>query len=84
MIKDAFCYVGEKSYDVLCAVWTKIYKACDESIPALIVSIICVVIIVWIIASTIDVDMHNMPWQEHTYASWNFWSLFEKFYKATH
>jgi hypothetical protein len=37
-----------------------------------ILAVICVIILIWFIASIVDVDMHNLTTQR--YASWNIFS----------
>jgi hypothetical protein len=37
---------------------------------------LCMLAIFWLIASIIDVDMHNMPYHDHVYQAWNIFELF--------
>lgn len=51
----------------------KIYKALET-----IGYGICIFILVWFVASFIDVNMHNMPWQDQQYQVWNAFTLLLK------
>jgi len=86
MVKEFICNLFDVCYTKLSEAWTKIWKDMDENPVCLIVTLLSIAFLVWIIASTIDVDMHNMPYHKNygQYASWNLWEIIVKWHNATH
>ena len=48
----------------------KIYETLENTIY-----IISALILLWFVVSFIDVNMHNMPWQDHVYKAWNLFDI---------
>ena len=73
-------------YSGLCTLWTKIWNGVDRNPVTLVSMILGTAVIVWLVASTIDIDMHNLPGTENYmhYQKWNAWCLFVEWYEATH
>lgn len=54
----------------------KIFKVLDN-----VITVMCIVLVVWIVASWVNINQHNNPMQNDykDYANWNMFEVFEVF-----